>query len=354
VLESPECYKLREIPQPITPTGMATLQVGACGVCGSDVRYYHGENPWALHTLGREMPNPPNIILGHEFAGRITEVAGDDPAELKGKRVATVCFRVCGHCPNCRKGRPNLCRNTIHMGHGAGWGEMEYYPGAMAEFCPVWGDQCYELPDHLNVEDAAMLDVLTVGMHAARVGEIQPGMTVVSLGAGPVGVSILQCAKALGATRLIATDTYAVALKIAEECGVDLPIDVNRDNPVEVIKENTAGLGADVVFDTVGSLETADQALSVLGDAGTLVILAVHSLDVKLNWLQLGAERRIRTSCNFLPEEFPMTLELLAKGSINVKPWFTHRFPLSEVEKAMQTAVNKKKNGAYKVVVFPD
>ena len=150
VLEAPRRLALREIPVwPIDSYGdpdLVLVQVEACGVCGSDFRYYAGENPWAMHTLGRHVDNPPGIVLGHEYAGEVVAVADPQNEPLLGKRVAPVCSKVCGKCPDCRAGRTQLCPNTVHMGHGQGWGKRDFYPGAYARICAGLGQRLLRHP----------------------------------------------------------------------------------------------------------------------------------------------------------------------------------------------------------------
>jgi len=327
------------------------VDVAACGICGSDLRYFDGENPWALHTLGVSLPNPPNIVLGHEFAGVVTD-PGRFP-DLEGKRVAVMSFKTCGVCEHCRSGRENLCKNTMHLGHGAGWGEREYYPGGMATRCPAWGKLCFEMPDSMSYEDAALLDVVGVGLHAARVGGVGLGDSVAVFGAGPIGNAIMQASRAMGASKVFVIDVYDVALDIANKCGATLAIDANKSDPVSIVREAN-GDNCAAVFDTVGSPESLRKCLDLLADSGTLVNMAVHDTEMPINALDLGSERAVRTSCNFLPEEFPLSLSLVSTGQINVRPWITHRFSLDDVVEAFDAALKKEENNAFKVMISPN
>src|ERR1035438_5152691 len=136
VLRKPKVLEYVEVPMPeLKSEEHVLIGVKACGICGSDLRYWNGDNPWALHTLGHHVDNPPNIVLGHEYAGVVVRVNSAKYEHLLGRRVGVQPYRVCGECEFCRSGRHNLCRETIHIGHGQGWGEMEFYPGAYAEYC---------------------------------------------------------------------------------------------------------------------------------------------------------------------------------------------------------------------------
>ncbi|HVL39222.1 MAG TPA: alcohol dehydrogenase catalytic domain-containing protein, partial [Fimbriimonadaceae bacterium] len=223
VLEGPGRLAVREIPiWPVERYGdpdLVLLEVEACGVCGSDYRYFAGENPWAQHTLGRFVPNPPNIVLGHEYAGRVVAVASQANRHWLGKRVAAICSKVCGACVDCSAGREHLCAHTVHLGHGQGWGERDFYSGAYARYTLAWGSGSYELPEDVPYEEAAMLDILAVAVHIARVGNVGHGSRVLCIGAGPAGNAVAQAARAMGAHEVWLTDPSEDALAIAQTQG---------------------------------------------------------------------------------------------------------------------------------------
>jgi threonine dehydrogenase-like Zn-dependent dehydrogenase len=329
VLEAPRKLALREIPVwPIADYGdpdIVLVKVAACGVCGSDFRYYAGENPWAMHTLGRHVDNPPNIVLGHEFAGEVVAVISARNGGLLGKRVAPVCSKVCGTCPECRSGLTQLCANTVHLGHGQGWGKRDYYPGAYAEYVPAWGSGCFAIPDGLTFGEAAMMDILAVCAHVAAQGDIRPGRPVLMMGAGPAGNGIAQAARNLGAGRVVVTDISEIALGLARKGGIDAVVDARGKTPRDLSNELRAlapdGFGT--VFDSVGGRESFDLGLGLLGKRGTLVNMAVHDLEIPVNFVRLGSERRITTSSNFATGDYPFALSWLESGRFAVKDWLT-------------------------------
>jgi threonine dehydrogenase-like Zn-dependent dehydrogenase len=329
VLESPRRLALREIPVwPIASYGdpdLVLVKVAACGVCGSDFRYFAGENPWALHTLGRHVDNPPGIVLGHEFAGEVVAVLDERNAGLLGRRVAPVCSKVCGVCPDCRAGRTQLCPNTIHMGHGQGWGRREFYPGAYAEYVPAWGAGCYAVPEGLSFGEAAMMDILAVCVHVANQGDIQHGRPVLMMGAGPAGNGIAQAARILGASSVTVTDVSRTALDLARKAGFDQVVDASGRTGADLLAElrTLAPDGFGTVFDSVGGRESFDLGLGLLGKKGTLVNMAVHDQDFAVNFMRLGSERRITTSSNFATGDYPIALSWLEAGRFKVLDWLT-------------------------------
>jgi len=204
----------------------------------------------------------------------------------------------------------------------------------------------------MSFEEAALLDVVGVGVHAARIAGVGPASSVAVFGVGPIGNAILQVSRATGASRLFAIDTYTVALEIARQCSATLAIQADETDPVPIIREMNGG-GCSMVFDTVGTIDTLQKSISLLAEGGVLVNMAVHDMNLNLNSLDIGSERTIRTSCNFLPEEYPLSLALVASGQIDVNPWITHRFSLQHIEKAFETALRKEEHGAFKVMIEP-
>lgn len=354
VLEAPRRLALREIPVwPLETYGdpdLVLIKVAACGVCGSDLRYYEGENPWALHTLGRRVDNPPGIVLGHEFAGEVVAVLEEKNAGLLGRRVAPVCSKVCGVCADCRAGRTQLCPNTIHMGHGQGWGEREYYPGAYAEYVPAWGAGCYVLPDGLGFGEAAMMDILAVCVHVARQGDIQPGRPVLMMGAGPAGHGIAQAARILGASRVVVTDIADRPLEMARSAGFDHIVDARGRSAPALAAElrSFAPDGFGTIFDSVGGPASFDLALGLLGKKGTLVNMAVHDQDFAVNFMKLGSERRITTSSNFATGDYPIALSWLETGRFRVRDWLTE-IKLEDVPRLFAESESRRR--AFKLVI---
>lgn len=332
---------------------LVLVEIAACGVCGSDFRYYVGENPWAQHTLGRFVPNPPNIVLGHEYAGTVVAAASEANRHLLGKRVAPICSKVCGACEECRAGRSRMCPNTVHMGHGQGWGQRDYYPGAYCRYAVSWGSSCYEISDALSFQEAAMMDILAVCAHVADVAQVQPGRPALCIGAGPAGNGVAQAALALGADRVVLLDRAPHALALAGEVGI--AIDSTGKSNEELVSElrRIAPGGYAAVFDSVGTGKTLDLGISCLSSAGTLVNLAVHDEPIGVNFMRLGAERRMVTSCNFEIGDYTKALAWLEAGRFKVKDWLT-TVTLAELPERFESIVsNPDEKGVFKMVVDP-
>lgn len=342
-----------DVPKPQLKAGQVLVKVHECGVCGSDVRYYYGENPWAKQTLGREVPNPPNIIFGHEFVGTVVEVFDPIDLPLVGKRVGVNTFITCGRCTYCRSGQENLCDHTTHLGHGQGWGKMDFYPGGMAEFCPAFASQCYELPAHVTDRQATFFDPLIASLHAVDVGAPTMLDKVAILGAGPIGLLIAQFVKVYGAVLTFITDLSEENLRVAREVGVDHVLNVGQPGASlhDLVMQHTNREGVNLVFNTIGTEESIVESLRMLRKGGTLVLLATKDEEIRFPALLLTGERTLRTSCNALYSDFPRVIELVARHAVKVDPLVTHTFALSDGLKAFEIACDKAKSGAIKVVI---
>lgn len=360
VLEKKETLKVKEIPlwslKSYKDSDLVLVKVKSCGICGSDLRYFKGENPWAQHTLGKYIPNLQNIVLGHEFSGDVVAVLDEKNNHLLGKRVAPVCSKVCGVCIYCRSGRENLCPNTMHIGHGQGWGNLDYYPGAYTEYVPVWAKGCYEIPENLSYDEAAMMDILAVCTRVANQGRIKQGGTVLIMGCGPAGNGISQIARILGAGKVIVTGRSDLTLNLARRQKIDLVIDTkgkNEEQIKKIIMKETNRCGCSSVFDSIGTKESLTLGLSVLDKGGTLVNMAIHNESIEFNGMAIGAERTITTACNFHLHEYPITLSWLAQGRINVDGWISN-ITLDDVPKIFRELINRKKGRKiFKVVINP-
>lgn len=349
VLRAPRELAVEDVPVPEPGYGQVLLKVTDCGICGSDVRYFHGENPWALHTLGEELPNPENMILGHEVAGVIDSVGPGVSPDAISKRVGVLCFCVDGTCYWCRRGEEQLCPNTMHLGHAAGWGESKYYYGGMAEYVPVWADHCYELPNTVSNEAASLLDPMGVAVHGVLRANIRPGEAVLTVGAGPIGMFCVQAATAFGAGYVACSDLDPRILEMAVSLGADVGVDASADDPGEVMAGVTRGRGADVIFDSAGL--PLSNSLGMLARGGRLMLFVVHRKAEAITTLDLSSERTVTSVANFAYPDFQMCIDLLATGRVKAEPLITHRFPLEDALEAFRVADHKAETGAIKVLL---
>lgn len=347
VLHGPFDLQVEDVPVPEPAADQWLVRVNACGICGSDLRYYAGENPWAKHTLGHETPNPPDMILGHEIGGTI-HPSGRGPR----RPVGVLSFRTCGVCPACRRGAHQLCAHTSHLGHGAGWEGQN--AGGMAEWCPAWISHLYPLDEQVvGLEEATFLDGLAVAVHAVKFADPYPASAVVVIGAGPIGLMIAQAARALGAGRVLVTDVYDAPLDCAAELGL-AALKVGEEADGEAAEEIAGRVEHDpvlTVFDTTGDNNAQKLGLRLLAPGGTLVLMAGVAKGLNLSARDLAGERRLMTCSNHQIADFGIALDLLAQQRVQVKPMITHRFPLEQAPEAFAVAADKVNSGALKVIL---
>ena len=340
ILDAPGQLSVRDIPVPEIAGPSHRLRLGACGICGSDLRYLAGENPWSMHTLGEHIPSPPNMVLGHEVSG-VTEIDGRE------RRVAVLAYRGCGRCRECRRGRENLCADTQHIGHGAGWGEMDYYPGGMAEEFEVWEGFAYEIPDTVSFEEATFLDGLAVAVHACDQAGIDEGSRVAIVGLGPIGMLAAQVAGDRGAEVVTACDTTGLPVELARGLGFESTYVCSG----AALFDDASGF--DAVVDTVGDIAAIEAGLASLAPGGRVVLLAAHEGTLSYNATRICSERYVTTSANNRYADFPRAIELMSSGRVCVSSLVTHRFALDEAPGAFEIMASKDANRAYKIVLVP-
>jgi len=352
VLRKPFKIELMDVPKPDPKPDEVLIKVDACGICGSDIHYFQGRNPWALHTLGIDKANPPDMILGHEISGTIIDV-GDERFNYRiGERVGVIAYKACGRCRFCSEGRHNICADVLHIGHDEAWG-FSPSPGGMAEYCTVWEDKAVKLDWPVSPEEASQLDGLAVAVHASYRAGVKPGYRVAVIGSGPIGLMAFQTAKAFGASEAFCIDVWDTPLSVAESLNADYVVNSSKVDAVDYVLSKTGGFGVEAVINTVGSPETVLQGLKMLARGGIQVLLAVSTEVVQLDPRLLAGERVLTVSSNNLYPEYHLALNLLKTGRVKVKPIITHVLRLTEIEEAFNIALNKEKYGALKVVVKP-
>ncbi|MFX1293995.1 MAG: zinc-binding dehydrogenase [Promethearchaeota archaeon] len=360
VLEKPFQLKYTKIPvwplEEYIDSDILLIKVKACGICGSDFRYYQGENPWSQHTVGIHINNPPNIILGHEFAGEVVAVLNEENRKWLGKRVVPVCSKVCGKCIYCKTNRRHLCEDTIHMGHGQGWGNLPYYPGAYAEYVPAWGKGCYKIPSNISFEEASLMDVLGVCVHAFSLANHLTGAPILISGCGPCGNGIAQVARNYGVKNenIIILENSGVAMKVARENGfknIINPMQKDLQEIIENILQLTKNKKIFSIFDSIGTDMTWQIGLKILDKGGTYVNLAVHDKNAYLNQMQLSGERKITTSSNFSIAAYEHAWGWLQEKNFNLNPWIT-RISLKNVPTIFEETVkNPKSKKFFKLII---
>lgn len=354
ILNKNHQLNLVDAPIPKPEHGEVLVKVKACGICGSDLRYLEGENPWAQQTLGYVTENPDNMILGHEFSGEVVDAYDEEDRYLVGKRVAVLVYKTCGVCEFCRTGRENLCRNTQHIGHGAGWGKREFYPGGMSEYCCVWSTHVYPFADHISYEEASTLDFVSVALSAAKKASQVFAEDSMVIGSGPVGLIIAQFLHIMGARKVICVDILDHPLQVAKKTGADLIINSGREDVAGIVMENTQGNGVRNVFDTVGDVSTQRLAFSVLGGRGKLINIVCNTNVVEYRLKDFSGERSITSVANSPYPDFRESIRMLESGKIDVKPLITSVRPIEEYKAAFNSLLKREDSNEIKVILKPE
>jgi L-iditol 2-dehydrogenase len=312
-------YRHLELAEMATPTagaGEVLVGVAACGICGSDVHGYDGSS-------GRRIPP---IVMGHEAAGTIAAVGAGVTGLVPGDRITFDSTIYCGVCPNCARGDVNLCDRRQVLGVSCG----EYRrAGAFAEYITVPAHIVYRLPESISFAEAAMLEAVAVAIHAVNLGNVSSGSTALVVGAGTIGLLVLQALRAAGCSRVFVADIDASRLKLAGELGATATLGAEHDL-ISRVNELTGTVGVDVAVEAVGRNQTVQAAIGSVRKGGTVVLVGNILPEVTLP-LQTVVTRQIRLqgSCASAGE-YPQAIELMAKGAIRVKPLITAVAPLNE------------------------
>jgi L-iditol 2-dehydrogenase len=335
-------YKLLEIanmPEPAVGPDDVLVCVKACGICGSDVHGYDG-------STGRRIPP---LVMGHEAAGVVVKTGDSVKRVQVGDRVTFDSTVYCGTCYFCQRGDVNLCDDRQVLGVSAG----EYRRnGAFAEFVAVPEHIVYALPDALTFEHAAMIEAVSVAVHAVQLTPVRLGDTAVVVGAGMIGLLVIQALRLAGCSRIVAVDLNGARLKLAAEHGVDLCLNAGAcDVPAEV-RAYTSGRGADVGLEVVGTTETVQSAVASLRKGGALTLVGNYSPKIELP-LQSVVTRQIRVmgSCASAGE-YPVCIDLVARKAIRVDRLISVTAPLDEGQVWFDRLLKREPN-LMKVILQP-
>ena len=309
--------QVTDVDEPEVGPDDVLIQVEACGICGSDIHGYDG-------STGRRIPP---LVMGHEAAGSIVAAGSNVKDMPEGTRVTFDSMVSCGQCDFCRAGQGNLCDNRMVL--GVSCGEYRRH-GAFAERISVPRRIVYRLPDTLPFEQAALVEAVSVAVHAANVTPITLGDTAVVVGAGMIGLLAIQTVKAAGAARVIAVDLNDKRLAVAKELGATETLRGDQVDVPAVVREMTGGRGADVALEVVGATPTVVTAIESVRKGGSVTLVGNVSPTIELP-LQSVVTREItlRGTCG-CNGEYPQCIELMNNGTIRVEPLITAKISLAD------------------------
>ena len=330
VFHGPRDIRFEDVPRPVLNEGEALMRIRACGICGSDLHTYR---EGLFLQLG--LPLEQGRVLGHEFSGEIVEVCGEMPDVQVGGRYTTVSV------------------------------------GGNAEFLritPQIASRMIPIPDHLSFEEAATTEPLATSLHAVELADPKDDQVMVVMGAGIIGLGVLQCIRARSSARVIVVDLSERRLQLARELGAHLTINASEEDAVARLKAlhgdsalsllDTAESGIDTVFDCAGATArfqgttVLEQAISLVRQNGKVVVVAVFERKIELDVnavVRKGVQ--LLGSWAWTPADFVQSMALISSGKIDRKPLITHRFSLEQASQAYETQMQA--NEAVKVVLTP-
>ncbi|GGO00910.1 MULTISPECIES: NAD(P)-dependent alcohol dehydrogenase [Haloarcula] len=326
VLVEPTEFELQDRSEPSPGPDDVLVAIRDVGICGSDVHYYeHGR-------IGDYVVEDP-LVLGHESAGEVVAVGENVTGLEAGDRVALEPGVPCRRCAHCKRGDYHLCEDVTFMA-------TPPHDGAFAEYVSWPADFAYELPDSVSTAEGALCEPLSVGIHACRRGDVGTGDTVLVTGAGPIGLLVMEAARAAGATDVIVTDVVAEKLSLAAERGADVTVDVTETDLESAVEEYTDGVGADVVVEASGAEPSIRSTLDAVRRGGTVVLVGLADeatvpfdvLEVIDNEIDVHGSFRYKNT-------YDAAVDLLADGVVDVAGIIDFESSLDAIDDAFQRAM---------------
>ncbi len=334
-LEGVGALAVREMARPVPGPNDLLVRVEACGLCGTDRHLFHGA-----------FPSRPPVTLGHEFAGVVESVGSDVTGFAAGARVTGDPNIACGRCPECARGRVNLCRRLQAIGI--------HRDGGFADYVCLPQAQAHRLPDGLDPVHGAFCEPLACCIHGIDLARIAPGESVVVLGGGLIGLLVVQLARLAGATRVVLVTRSAEKRTLAETLGATATLDPTGADVERLLCGETGLLpgGADKVIEAAGVPDTVEQAPRLARKGGTVLILGGLPQGAKVAFEPFDLLfREVQVLSSFInPFTHRRAVELIAGGAVRVEPLVTRRITLDEGAKAIAEPAPR---GEIRAIVVP-
>ena len=332
-----QTIETRPLVLPEPGEGQVLVKVCACGVCGTDVHIYHGGKGSADVT--------PPVILGHEFSGRIVKLGSGVTGLEEGQLITVDPNIYCGKCRPCRQGQKQMCHHMRAVGVNM--------DGGFADYCLVPYAQCVPVPEGTDPEVAALAEPLACCLHGIDRAGIRPGENVLVIGGGTIGQIMLQLARLAGAAKVVLSEPVAARRELAVRLGADGAIDPIHENLNQRLSELLSKDGADVVIECVGSPRTSGQAIDAAAGCGRVLLFGVPDPEAVLQTkMHPIFQKELTIMGSFVnPDTHSRAVALLSSGQMKLKELITHRFPVSQLEAAIQKQVSPE---SIKVLVKPE
>ncbi|WP_128226263.1 2,3-butanediol dehydrogenase [Halobacteriaceae bacterium SHR40] len=322
--------RVEDVERNAVEDGQVRIDIDSCGICGSDLHEYTagpifvpGDEP---HPVSQETAP---IRMGHEFSGTISEVGGSVTGLEVGDAVAINPILYCGECRQCKEGNYHICDSIGFVGLSGGG-------GGFAESVVLDAEHAVPLGDDVPIEYGALVEPLSVALHAVRRSGLRAGDAVAVFGAGPIGLAVIQCARAAGAGSIFVSEPRDARRERAADCGATELIDPTSTDAIEHITSNTDG-GVDVSFEVAGVEASFNAAVESTAPSGRTTIVSIWEEEVSThpNNLVLG-ERTVTGTLAYLggprsDEEYGMVIDMLADGRLDPEPFITDRIGLEEI-----------------------
>lgn len=302
--------RIEDIPMPAVGDGEVLVKVHACGICGTDVHIFNGDEGAAK--------TPAGTALGHEFAGEVVAVGAGVTRASVGDRVCVDPNKLCGECDYCLGGIGHFCEHMTGIGTTVN--------GGFEEYVSVPQSQVWRVPDHVTYGEAAMTEPVSCCLHGIDLCDIRPGQTVAVIGCGMIGLLMLQLAKLSGAAKVIAVEPVAAKREQAKRLGADLVID-----PAELASVSLPRI--DCVIECVGRVETMNTAVAIAGNRSTVMLFGLTAPSDKMEIRPFDIfKREITIKASFInPYTFGRALALIGSGKLDVSSMVVYREPLAEL-----------------------
>ncbi len=323
--------EIREIPVPEPKEYEVLVKLEYVGICGSDVHYFHDGRCGDFVVDGE-------FMLGHECAGTIEKVGSGVTKLAVGDKVALEPGITCGQCEFCKSGRYNLCPDVQFLATPPVQGCYENYI-AFPE------NMCFKLPDNISTKEGALVEPLSVGMHAAAQGQITLGDQVIILGAGCIGLVTLLACKAYGATDITVVDVIPKRLEYAKKLGATRVLNGKDVDVIAEMEKLTNGMGVEKVIETAGSPVTIAQTPYLVKNGGTIVLVGLAAEpEINFNFGKIMAKEAKIESVFRYRNVYPKAIAAIADGIIDVSGIITHEFDFDHIQEAFECAINDKDN----------
>jgi 2-desacetyl-2-hydroxyethyl bacteriochlorophyllide A dehydrogenase len=312
------------------------IRVRACAICGSDLHIFKGKHPSA----------PLPVAIGHELSGEVLEVGKDVSKVNPGDRVVVEPVIICGACYFCLRGQYHLCTN-ISFQYRKG-------QGGFAPYFVAHEDWTHRLPENTSFEEGALIEPLSVALHAVKKADLQLGQTVAIFGGGAIGLLTLLLGKLSGAGEIFVTDLQEHRLRKAREFGASDTVNASEEDPIEKILQKTSRLGVDRSFEAVGLETTLVQSLKVLKKGGTSVLVGLFETPDATIPANIFVQREISLlGSQGYCWDFQAALKIVEQRGIDLRGLISHVVPLPSTQEAFHL-LNDPEQKAIKVVVKVD